>query len=728
MPQRSPRNRKVAPRLVRLEDRTQPSASAVIAFGADPGGLPYVRLYNPATDSQVRAFLAYDQSFTGGVRVAEADVNGDGIPDIITAPGPGGGPHIKVFDGRTGALISQFFAYAPSFSGGVSVAVGDVTGDGKPDIITGAGPSGGPHVKVFDLQGNVEQQFYAYDPSFTGGVNVAVGDTTTPGQGNIITGAGAGGGPHVKVFDSTGAIVASFFAYGASFHGGVNVAAADLTGNGVANIITGAGAGGGPHVKVFDGTGGLQTQFFAFGASYTGGVRVAADDVNGDSKLDLVVAAGLNGNARWRAFDSTSLNLLADSTAFAFPFAGGVTVAGCTPEAIAVANEDAVVAWNGIMLSAIHTSTTPPPQAARIMAMVQTAVYDAVNAVVPLHAFYHAAPTLNPTADMTAAASQAAHDTLVALFPSLATTFDADLATWLAKVPAGQALTDGVALGQQAAAAILALRANDGSNAVVPYTPGSNPGQYQLTPPNFSPPLDPQWPYVTPFAMTSDTQFRPPGPPALTSQQYADDFNQVKSLGGTNSTTRTADQTLLAHFWADVPGHSATPPGHWNEIATVVSLQRGLSLAENARLFAQLGIALADAGIVAWDAKYAFDFWRPITAIQNAGSDGNPLTDPDPTWTPLWTTPAFSEYTSGHSTFSGAAQKVLDATFGANTAFTVGSDDMPGYTRSFTSFQQAADEAGFSRIVGGIHFMSANRDGLASGRALGQYVVNSELQ
>jgi membrane-associated phospholipid phosphatase len=727
MPQRFPQNRKVLPRLVRLEDRTQPAASAVIAFGADAGGLPYVRLFDPASNSQVRAFLAYDPSFKGGVHVAEADVNGDGIPDVVTAPGAGGGPHIKVFDGRTGALLSQFFAYAPSFAGGVSVAVGDVTGDGKPDIITGAGAGGGPHVRVFDLAGNLEEQFFAYDASFTGGVNVAVGDTAVAGKGDIITGAGAGGGPHVKVFDgNSGTTLASFFAYGAGFSGGVSVSAADLSGTGVADIITGAGPGGGPHVKVFNGTGGLQSQFFAFDAAFTGGVRVGADDVTGAAQPDIVVAAGLNGNARWRAFNATTLAKVADSTAFAFPFAGGVTVAGSTPEAITLANADAVVGWDAIALNAIRVDKTPPPKAARALAMMSAAVYNAVNAIVPLHAFYHDTPTLQPTADMTAAASQAAHDVLVSLFPAQTATFDAALATWLGKVPAGTGETAGVTLGQQTAANIIALRANDGANTTVTYTPGTNPGDWQPTPPANAPALLPQWPNVVPFAMTAGNEFRPAGPPALTSQAYADALNEVQAIGSATSTTRTADQTNIALFWAD-GGGTFTPPGHWNQISQDVSLLRGQSLAENAQMLFALNAAEADSGIAAWDAKFTYNFWRPVTSIRNAGADGNAATTADLAWTPLLVTPPFPSYMSGHSTFSAAASTVLSGFFGADLPFTDHGDPNQTLTRSFTSFTAAANEAGLSRIYGGIHYSFDNTDGLATGHSIGQLVVSSLL-
>jgi membrane-associated phospholipid phosphatase len=718
------RRRPTRPDVLRLEDRTQPSVSAstVLAFGADAGGLPYVRLFDPTTNTQVRAFLAFDASFKGGVHVAEADVNGDGVPDILTGAGAGGGPHVKLFDGRTGALITEFFAYDPSFHGGVNVAIGDVNGDGKPDIITAAGSGGGPHVKVFNLSGNLESEFFAYDASFHGGVTIAVGDPTGAGHCDIFTGAGAGGGPHVKVFDgATDATLASFFAYGAGFHGGVNVAAADLDGDGQCEIITGAGAGGGPDVRVFGGLGGIKSEFYAFDGSYTGGVQVGADDVNGDATQDIVVGAGVNGNARWRAFDATTLTKLADSTAFAFPFAGGIDVAGNTPAPMSPANADAVIGWDQIILGAIRVGSTPPPKSSRALAMMSAAVYDAVNAIVPLHPLYHDTQSLDPTADLTAAVSQAAHDVLVSLFPTQASTFDSDLATWLAKVPTGAAQTAGISVGQQAAAAILAWRANDGSNATVSYTPGTGPGQWQPTPPANAPALLPGWGSVTPFVMSTGSEFRPAGPPALNSQAYADALAQVQSLGSATNSTRTQDQTDIAHFWAD-GGGTFTPPGHWNQIAQDVSMKRGLSLAENAEMFFVLNAAEADAGIAAWDAKYTYNFWRPVTAIRDSSDPSA-----DPTWTPLLTTPPFPSYMSGHSTFSAAASTVLAGFFGADLPFTDQGDAGQSLTRSFTSFTAAANEAGMSRIYGGIHYSFDNADGLATGHSIGNLVVNTLL-
>ena len=237
--------------------------------------------------------------------------------------------------------------------------------------------------------------------------------------------------------------------------------------------------------------------------------------------------------------------------------------------------------------------------------------------------------------------------------------------------------------------------------------------------------------------MSSGSQFRPADAPALDSAEYAADVNEVMQLGGLNSSQRTAEQTEIALFWAD-GGGTFTPPGHWNQIAADVALNRNQTLAENARLFALLNIALADAGISAWDTKYTYDLWRPIDAIRQGDADGNDATTADPTWTPLLKTPPFPAYTSGHSTFSGAADAVLSSLFGSNVHFATTADGHNGFTqrpladqqvvtRSFESFAQAADEAGQSRIYGGIHFQFDNTIGLATGRAIGTYVIGNFL-
>jgi hypothetical protein len=313
--------------------------------------------------------------------------------------------------------------------------------------------------------------------------------------------------------------MASFLAYDPAFRGGVFVAAGDLDGNGTAEVITGAGVTGGPHVEVFNGmTGAIKTSFLAFDAGFRGGVRVAAADVNGDGRPEIVAGAGPGGGPQWRAFDAATLQPVAGAFAFDAGFVGGVSVAGAVSQPIAAQNADAVLQWNAIALNAIRADKTAPPKAARALAMVSAAVYDAVNAVIPLHTFYHANPGLHPNADPSAAAAAAAHSVLDSLFPAQAASFDALFNASMGKLAASAARDEGVALGNEVAGEILAWRANDGSGTTVPYTPGTAPGQWQPTPPANAPALLPQWPGVTPFAMTSGSQFRPAPPPPLVSQ------------------------------------------------------------------------------------------------------------------------------------------------------------------------------------------------------------------
>jgi membrane-associated phospholipid phosphatase len=276
---------------------------------------------------------------------------------------------------------------------------------------------------------------------------------------------------------------------------------------------------------------------------------------------------------------------------------------------------------------------------------------------------------------------------------------------------------------------VLALRRHDGADQVVPSTIGTEPGEWQPTPPAYQQqPALPQWPQVTPFTMTSGSQFRPPAPPPLTSAEYTASFNEVKALGAKDSAVRTEDQTQIALFWINGPG-TATPPGHWNEVAQVVAESQGNSLVENARLFALLNLAVADAGIVSWDAKYAYDLWRPVTAIRAADLDGNADTVADPDWTPFIVTPPFPAYTSGHSTFSAAAAAALADFFGRDDiAFTLRSETPDATDRSFASFADAAWESGVSRIYGGIHWNFDNVQGLATGEALGHFVVAHYLR
>jgi hypothetical protein len=311
-----------------------------LVVGADAGAVPEVRLYNAADGHLNLDFLAYDPAFRGGVRVAVGDVNGDGTPDIITAPGPSGGPDIRVFDGQTGQMIEEFFAYNPLFTRGVFVAAADLNGDGKADIITAPDSGGGPDVRVFDggnTTGIPNKEFAAYAQGFLGGVRVASGKIG--GKQDIITAPGPGGGPDVRVFDGTTlALAGEFFAYNAAFTGGVYVAAGDVNGDGQADVITGAGAGGGPNVRVFSGATisspnpTMLDDFFAYDAAFAGGVRVGALDVNGDGKAEILTGAGPGGAPHVRIFDGTTAQQLdlAQASFFAFDasFHGGVFVGG----------------------------------------------------------------------------------------------------------------------------------------------------------------------------------------------------------------------------------------------------------------------------------------------------------------------------------------------------------------------------------------------------------------
>ncbi|MFO0808694.1 MAG: FG-GAP-like repeat-containing protein [Gemmataceae bacterium] len=297
------------------------------AVGAGNGGGPQVVVYNAATGAQIYNFFAYDPAFRGGVRVATGDVTGDGYEDIITSPGQGGGPHVKVYDGRTGQLVRQWMAYETTFTGGVYMSVGDINGDGKADVVTGTGVGGGPLVKVFDgATGNMTGTIIAYDSMFRGGVTAAAGDVNGDGRADIVTGTGPGGGPHIKVFDGrTLAESRSFMAYDPAFRGGVTVSAGDVNGDGKADIITGEGPGATPTVKVFDGNSlAVLGSFDAFATNYAGGVRVGTADLNSDGKADVLVAGG-QGTADARGFTATG-GTLRDVTAFDPSFQGGAYV------------------------------------------------------------------------------------------------------------------------------------------------------------------------------------------------------------------------------------------------------------------------------------------------------------------------------------------------------------------------------------------------------------------
>ena len=327
----------------------------------------------------------------------------------------------------------------------------------------------------------------------------------------------------------------------------------------------------------------------------------------------------------------------------------------------------------------------------------------------------------HPRASREAAVAAAAHRALVAFYPAQAANLDAKLMASLATIPDGKSEDDGVALGRSVADQMLAIRQNDGADVVLPpYLGGTAPGQWRPTP--TAPGRDPQWPDVTPFAIPSTAPFLPAAPPALTSAAYTAAFNEVKELGSATSATRTPDQTAMAHFWNNSPAPGS--PGHLNLLASIVAEQQGNSLEENARLFASLNIAVADALITCWDAKYTFSYWRPVTGIREGANDGNADTIADTAWSPLISTPAHPSYISGHSSVSGSAAAVLVNLFGTdNISFTLPSQNPALPARSYTSFSQAAQESADSRLYGGIHWNFDNNVGLAVGDAVGDYVV-----
>ncbi len=318
---------------------TVATAPRDIVTGAGPGGGPHVRGFDLTGAATATSFMAYDPAFAGGVFVAAGNVDGSGPAEMVTGAGPGGGPHVRVFNQDDTDSGIGFMAYDTGFTGGVRVATCDVDGDGRDEIVTAAGPGGGPHVRVWTVSGTtvtLAAEFMAYDAAFMGGVFVGCGDVDGDGGAEIVTGADAGGGPHVRVWKvagSTAMELFGFYAYDPAFMGGARVAVADVTGDGKADVVTGAGPGGGPHVRVFDGAQLLAgnavsvRDFYAYDPVFSGGVYVAAGDLNGDGHADLVTGAGAGGGPHVRVVDGLSLAEIAGFYAYDPAFTGGVAVA-----------------------------------------------------------------------------------------------------------------------------------------------------------------------------------------------------------------------------------------------------------------------------------------------------------------------------------------------------------------------------------------------------------------
>lgn len=398
--------------------------------------------------------------------------------------------------------------------------------------------------------------------------------------------------------------------------------------------------------------------------------------------------------------------------------------------------DDVVLKWNLQALNSIRAEKTPPPIASRALAMTHVAIYDALNEIEGDHRPYNytfpGVSLLNPSPNV--AASTAAYIVLSKLYPTRDAIFRAE---WLASFSLGDgALRNaaGVAWGTYIGNLVVRNRNGDGSTRVVNYVPGTGCLNWRPTLPVFAPALLPQWPRVRPFGVSNVIFFRALAPPAVSTKKFGDAYSEVYSLGSASSTTRTADQTQIAYFWEDGAG-TVTPPGHWQVITRGLSDQFLLPRIENARLFALLSIAQADAAISCWDSKYRHNYFRPIQGIREKCFNRRDLPQ-DVNWTPLLPTPPFPAYTSGHSTFSGASARVLALYFGTdNIAFSGPSPDpqrwpdvLPGVVRSWTSFSQAAAEAGQSRIYGGIHWQFDNTEGLAAGRAIADQVLDIHMR
>lgn len=387
--------------------------------------------------------------------------------------------------------------------------------------------------------------------------------------------------------------------------------------------------------------------------------------------------------------------------------------------AVSGANADTIPEWNLITANALQTAKAGTGLAhSRVYAMVHGAMFDAVNAIDRRYQSY-AADLMAPLgACPDTAAAVAAHAVLVDLYPLQKDTFDAALVASLANVPDGQAKADGASVGKAAGVRMLALRRNDKMSEKAHFAPKSGPGVFQL-PPNAGP-IGSHWGSVTPFVLKSIEDFRLPGPPSLASARYAEEFNEVKAVGGKNSTLRTAEQTAIALLW------QPTSPITYNAMLRVMPELKQKNIVEQARVFALLNMAASDAFIIGWRDKYVFLSWRPETAIRNAGSDGNDARSADATWEGLFSPfPAHPEYPSGHALFTGVMETVLRDFFGTDQMTLAVTNPDKKIARTFASFTEIAKSVEDARVWAGIHFRSADIDGTAMGRRIAEYAMKN---
>lgn len=380
---------------------------------------------------------------------------------------------------------------------------------------------------------------------------------------------------------------------------------------------------------------------------------------------------------------------------------------------------DVITDWNQKAIPIVTAYSLSAP-AYRDMAMIHLAMFDCINAIEPRYQPYKAKFEADPSTSKEAAAAVAAARVLSKLHPDSAPKIEPELTQYLAAVPNGPAKSAGIALGEKAADSVSAMRANDGADAPDSYRPKTTPGLYIPT----APVVVPMWGNVTPFAMTSPSQFRPGPPLALTSREWATNYNEIKEIGGKNSTKRTSLQTETGRLWL------YTGPATFFPLTVQLSTAKGLSVSENARLFALVAMATADAMVAVFDAKYHYEFWRPITAIRNGDEDNNPDTERDATWEPLGPTPMHPEYPCAHCIVAGAAGTVMQAIFGTGTLpeFSLTTPTAPGVTHRWTRLQDYIEEPSNARVWSGIHYRFSTEVGAAMGRKIGEYTVQNYLQ
>ena len=390
-----------------------------------------------------------------------------------------------------------------------------------------------------------------------------------------------------------------------------------------------------------------------------------------------------------------------------------VSLAGSVSLSVAVpASADVITDWNA------HVFTAGGPQIQRTLAMVHIAMFDAINAIDPAFTSYLALPAPPAGASPVAAAAAAARGVLVRLNPGNQAMLDGFLAATLQSVPDGTSESDGVAYGDLVARAIFDARATDRILAAGPiFVPGAAPGDYQITTPGPPQPVNTNAPNWIPFALESAAQFRPNGPDALTSPRYARDVTEVQLRGALVGSNRTADEDQIARW------HTEQAQIQFNRIARAEVPLDGRSLLEHARLFALLNIALADATLSVFEAKYAYAFWRPVTAIRNADIDGNADTIADGAWSPFLPTPPHPEYPAAHGVVQGAAARIMKSYFGPNYAFSTTAPPVPNAVRSYADFDSYAEEGRLARILGGMHFRSSLDEGGRQGTRVGNWVL-----